>query len=64
MSYSFHRADRKTHVKVLLAAVLCSMVAVFCLSRGVDNEPRASSRQVVKARATVDVSTNNLNAVR
>jgi len=64
MSYSFHHADRKTHVKVLLAAVLCSMATIFCLSRAADNDPRASSRQVVKARAMVDVSTNNLSAVR
>jgi hypothetical protein len=63
MSHSFQNADRKTHAKVIFAAVLCSAVAVTCLALG-SRGAGVSTTQVVKAKATVDVSNSSLNTVR
>jgi len=62
MSHSFHNADRRTHAKVIFAAVLCSVVALFCLAFGF--RTGVSTTQMVKAKATIDVSNSSLNAVR
>src|ERR1700712_3723320 len=53
MSHSFHSADRRTHARVIFAAVLCSTVVLFCLAVGCST--RGSTTQVVKAKATVVV---------
>jgi hypothetical protein len=62
MSHSFDNADRRTHAKVIFAAVLCSAVALFCLAFGLRSN--ASTTQVVKAKAAIDVSHRSSNAVR
>lgn len=54
MSHSFDSADRRTHVKIIFAAlVLCSAVALLCLSLGSGSniDPRTSGKQVVRAKA-------------
>lgn len=62
MSHSFHSADRRTHAKIIVAAVLCSAIAVFCL--GLGSRAGVSTAQVVKVKATVDISNNSPNVVR
>jgi len=63
MANSFERGDRRTHAKVIFAAVvLCSAVVLVCFSLGSSSYSRG--KQVVRAKASVDVSNTTINAVR
>lgn len=62
MSHSFNSTDRTTHAKIIFTAILCSAAVIGVLTVGfaIDKD----GRHVVKAKATVDVSSNKPNAVR
>jgi hypothetical protein len=66
MSHSFDSADRRTHVKIIFAAlVLCSAVALCLpLGSGSNIDLLTSGKEVVRAKATVDVGNTSSNAVR
>lgn len=63
MAHSFERGDRRTHAKIIfLAVLLCSAVVLVCFSLGSSSYSRG--KQVVRAKASVEVSNATVNAVR
>ena len=63
MAHSFERGDRRTHGKIIfLTVLLCSAVVLVCFFPG--SKSYSSGNQVVRAKASIDVSNTTINAVR
>jgi hypothetical protein len=67
MNHSFHSADRSTHLKIVVVALVAGIaVAVFGIAArsSVDYSQTAQSVQVVKAGKPVAVTSSSTMVVR
>jgi hypothetical protein len=67
MNHSFHSADRSTHLKIVVVALVAGIaVAAFGISArtGTDSDYNSQTAQVVKAGKPVVVTSSGASTVR
>jgi len=65
MNHSIYSADRMTHLKVVVVALIAGIfVAGVGISARVGGDGYAQSARIIKAGAPVTTATSNVNMVR
>ena len=64
MNHSFHSADRSTHLKIVVVALVAGIaVAAFSISARTGSD-YSQTAQVVKAGKPVAITSSNISTVR
>jgi len=65
MNHSIYSADRMTHLKIVVVALVAGIaVAGFGISARINSDPGVQTARVIKAGAPVAVSSSNTMVVR